>query len=313
MKEVKIRSKSFTSPYYFKIYEFIKEGLYPNKIASQLGISKQRVNYYISFLKDKGIIGKVNNRNYSGWEILKELTIADLQEEVKTRSKSLSSLGSRPKTNLHALQINFPILEGQILDKDWEIKEKLNNWIPKYKGLKILGGLTLKNNNNKSLTVYARSRDIKSLEEVDNLAYKIRAFVYEFFKSKHGVILDVLNCETKNLNLATEDQTSESMIRKGEKFELDLKKKAEKIFKEDKIKAKAWIDGSPFKFSAETNDKEWKRAYLQMPFNIQGLSASIPAIQEYNKNILLHMKVQEEQLKTQKEIQDLLTKLKKNL
>jgi hypothetical protein len=102
---------------------------------------------------------------------------------------------------------------------------------------------------------------------VDNLAFKLKTFVYEYFK-KEGVTLDVFNCETKNLNLATEDREASGMLRKGEKFELDLMKKAEKIFPKDKIDGKAWIDGSPFDFSAETNDKEWKREYLSMPFRI---------------------------------------------
>ncbi|GAH91452.1 unnamed protein product, partial [marine sediment metagenome] len=52
------------------------------------------------------------------------------------------------------------------------------------------------------------------------------------------------NCQTKNLNLATQDKEAEEMISKGERFELDLNKIAEKIFKKDRIKGKAWIDGS---------------------------------------------------------------------
>ncbi len=48
-------------------------------------------------------------------------------------------------------------------------------------------------------------------------------------------------------------------------------KKAEKIFPKDNIDSKAWLDGSPFKFSAESNDKEWKRWYLGMPFMIRDM------------------------------------------
>jgi hypothetical protein len=237
------------------------------------------------------------------------------QVKVKPKtSKSKSSIGSsRPVSNLHALQINFPILRGTIDDDDWDIIQgKFNNWLPKYKSLNILGGLRLKNNNNKSLTVFAKSRDFDGFDSdyIDNLAFKIRAYVHDYFKKKHNVVLDVINCSTKNINIATPDKNSEGMLKRGEVFTLDLKKKAEKIFKKDEINAKAWLDGSPFAFTAETNDKEWKRAYLQMPFNILNLIYSLPAIQEYNKNILLHMEVQKEQLKTQKEIQGSLRKLR---
>lgn len=286
----------------FTIFQHLKAGLHPSKlndkgqeensICAVLGLKKNTLSYHLSTLKRGGFIRHVG---YGTWEILKEF------KEVKKRSsKEVQnfSLGSRPITNLHALQINIPILEGTIKDSDWKIKETLKHWLPKYTELKELGGLTLKNNNNKSVTIFAKSRNLTDLQEVDNLVFKIRAYIFEFFKTKHDVILDVMNAEVKNLNLATEDKPSESMIRKGEKFELDLNKKAEKILPPDKIDAKAWIDGSPFKFSAETNDKQWKRSYLRMPFNVESLTNSLPVLDEYNTNLKLHTAVQVKQLKS---------------
>lgn len=253
------------------MYFLIRDGKKFPEIAKGLCITKQRLQYYINFFDDSRIIKKIA---YGNWELTKKgQDFEQVKEEVKKRSKK-SSLGLRltekPTTNLHALQINFPILKGTINDKDWRIENKLNHWIPKYKGLENLGGLTMRNNNNKSLTVFAKSRDIESLEEVDNLAFKIKVYVYEYFK-KEGVILDVMNCQTKNLNLATEDREAKGMLRKGEKFEFDLQKKAEKIFSKDQMDAKAWLDGSPFDFTAESNDKDWKREYLSMPFRIRDL------------------------------------------
>lgn len=272
-KEVKKRSKN---NFYLIVFQRIKAGLNPAQLSKELNVSKQKLKYYTDWLKREGYIRR---KGYGTWEILKE---------VKTFSLGLRV--EKPMPNLHALQINFPILEGKIDDKDWIVRNKLRNWLPKYKGLDVLGGLTIRNNNNKSLTIFAKSRDILDLAEVDNLAFKIRAYAYEYFKNKYGVILDVLNCETKNLNLATQDKQSESMIRKGEKFELDLDKKAEKIFNKDKMDAKAWIDGSPFKFSAETNDKEWKRAYLQMPFMMRDITLATHYIA---KNYASHVGVME--------------------
>lgn len=252
VKEVKKRSKK--KNFYLTVFNLIKEGKSPSNICKILNISKQRLQYYIGKLKDRGNISKIG---YGTWEVKKE---------VKTFS--LGSRVDRPITNLHALQINIPILKGKIKDQDWQIKEKLNNWIPKYKGLEILGGLTVKNNNNKSITIFAKSRNISNLDEVDNLAFKIKAYINEYMALR-GVRLDVFNAQTKNLNLATEDKDSESMLRKGEKFELDLNKISERIFPKDDMEAKAWLDGSPFKFSVESNDKEWKRYYLGMPFSIR--------------------------------------------
>lgn len=251
MKEVK---KEVKKEFLFNLISLIKKDLNPSQIAKKLDISKQKLNYYIKELKNLGLIKKIG---YGVWEVN--------NEEVKK-----SSLGwtDKPLTNLHAFQINFPILEGKIKDSDWIIKEKLNNWIPKYSTQETLGGIVIKNNNNKSLTVWLKTRNLSNLNEVYDLAFKLRAYIYDFFK-KQGVLLDVFNCETKNLDIGTSDKHSEQMLGKGEKFELDLNKKSEKIFKNDKIDAAAWLDGSPFKFTAETNDLEWKREYLSMPFKMR--------------------------------------------
>lgn len=261
MKEVKKTSKS--KNFYLIVVDEIVKSASIKDILLKHNISKQKLNYYVNKLKSKGLIKKIG---YGVWALCKQY------REVKQQVKkfSLGSKVEKPCTNLHALQINFPILKGKIYDKDWQVSEKLKNWIPKYKKLDILDGLTLKNNNHKSLTVFAHSRDIEKLEELDNLAIKIRAYVCEYFKNQ-GVVLDYFNAETKNMNLATEDKVCKGMNRKGEKFELDLCKKSEKIFPNDKIDAKAWIDGSPFDFSAETNDKEWKRWYLGMPFMVRNM------------------------------------------
>lgn len=240
----------------------LKENLTIKQIAIRRGISIQAVYKTIKKLRNKGILERISCGVF--W--------------LGTRD------AKKPITNLHALQINIPILQGKIRDKEWLINEKLNNWIPKYKKLTILGGITLKNNNNNSITAFCHSRNIEDVEEVQNLAFRIRAYLYEFFK-KQDVILDIFNCKTSNLNLATEDKEAQSMNRKGHKYTLDLNKKAGKIFEIDDINGKAWIDGSPFKFSAETNDIDWKKAYLSMPFNIYYIA------QNYKNHVEIVVKV----------------------
>lgn len=249
-----LKTKNF---YLRDIFQNIKLGWKPIDIAFLFDTKPQNIQYYINILKDQGIIKKVG---YGTWEVKKEL-------------KSFS-LGFRPTTNLHSFNINIPILKGKVRDNDWIVSKKLRNWIPKYKKVDNLGGLTLKNNNNRSITIFIKSRDIKDIDEVDNLAFQVRAFCHEYFR-KEGVILDVMNCKTSNLNVATQDKDIKHTLRKGEKFELDLNKKSEKIFRKDDMDAKAWLDNSPKPASAETNDKEWKREYLSMPFRIRDMFALI--------------------------------------
>lgn len=293
MKQVKKEVKKIKKEFLLNLISLIQNGLNPTQISNKLGITKQKLNYYIRELKQKDLIFK---KGYGVWEVKKE--------QVKIFSLGTSD---KPFTNLHAFQINFPILEGKIDDSEWQVKEKLNNWNPTYFTKEILGGITIKNNNNKSLTVWLKSRNLTNLNEVYDLAFKIRAYIYEYFK-KQGVILDPFNCETKNLDLATEDKNSEGMLNKGEKFKLNLNKKSEKIFPKDNIDASAWLDGSPFSFTAETNDLEWKREYLRMPFSIRDLRKGLFLMEVYNKNLELHTKVQQENLKTNKALQRFLKK-----
>ena len=266
-KEVKSKNYGFD----FLIFNKIKEGKSPVFISKEYKISKQKLQYHLNRLKECGIIEKVS---YGVW---------------KVKVKNLS-LGTKPESNLHALQIKIPISSGNIGASGWEVKEELNNWTPTYKTFKELGGITIKNNNNKSITLFAHTREIKDLKEIDELAYELRQWALQTFRQDFDVILDIDKAEVKVLHIATEDKGSESMIKKGEKFELDLDKKAEKVFPNDKIQGKAWIDGSPFQFTAETNDKEWKRAYLNMPFNMQNI---VLATNYIAKNYASHVKIVE--------------------
>ncbi len=247
-KKREVKSKNYG--FYLAIFNFIKNGKSPSLISKTLGVSKQKIYYYTNLLKNLGFIDKHKNGNWF----------------IKVKN---FSLGTKPKSNLHAFQIKIPISTGNIGVKDWEVKEELKNWTPTYKTFKELGGITIKNNNNKSITLFIHTREIKDLKEIDELGKDVLNWALETFWRDFEVRLDIDKAETKVLHIATEDKQSEDMIKRGEKFELDLNKKAEKVFKNDKINAKAWIDGSPFSFTAETNDKEWKRAYLSMPFTTQ--------------------------------------------
>lgn len=306
--------------FYFTIYRLIQAGDYPSKIAQDLDISKQKVKYYTDFLQERKIIRKLSKTNpYAGWEILKDLNEKDLLKEVKKRSKKISSLGVRerdlPLTDVHAFNIRFPILSGKLHDKDWEIKNKLKNWLPKYKKFDNFKGLTVRNNNNKSITVMLKARKIDLIKDpyaVEKLGIKIKAYFHEYFKAKHEVVLDIFEAETKNIHLETQDNDKlDRVLKKGEVFEVDLGKKAAKIFHKDNRGAKAWMDNSPDPNMIGTNDTDYKRDLLFMPIKTKEIHRSLPLLAEYNRNLKLHIKVQEEQLKTQKEIQKLLKKLNK--
>lgn len=295
----------------FSIYELMLKEYSPADIVVNLNLSKQKVNYYTSKLEGLGLVRKVS---YGIWEVLKSLSrteFENLKKVSKSKKSKKFSLGTSDEnlSDLHALQVKIPILHGVIDDKDWVVKEKLSNWIPKYTELDLLGGLKIKNNNNKSITVWAKQRKIKNVDEIHKLTQSILLVMGSYFKSKYDVQLDTINAQVKNLDIATEDKDAENMRGKGEKFLVNLGTKCEKILPKDDRDAQAWIDGTPFNFSAETNDLDWKREYLNMPFSIKDLRNGLPMLREYNENLKLHLEVQREQLKTQKELQRLLKKL----
>lgn len=293
--------RSINKSLYFSVFNLLKEGKRPSEISKVLNLKPSHLEYYTTLLKKKGIIER---KAYGVWEVKRSINFLNGSE------RSIN----KPITDLHAFNIKFPILSGEIKDTDWEIKNKLNNWLPKYKKLDIFEGLTIRNNNNKSVSIFLKPRNIDFLQDpfsVEKLAFKLKTYLYEYFKLKHGVVLDVFSAETKNIHLETQDNEKlEGFLKKGEVYEVGLNKKAEKIFPKDDIDAKAWFDNSPNPNMIATNDLAYKRELIFMPFRIKNLSQSMPALEEYNRNLKLHTKVQEAQLKTQKEIQELLKELK---
>lgn len=340
--------------FYLYIYREISRGRMPNDIrgdnylnTGKREFSKQNMTYYLNFLSKKvKIIKRVDPKNvYLGWKVLKRLSDDDFkalfEKEVKKRGKKKASIGTRglqvSEFNLHALHIKIPILKGVVNIEEWDtLQEKFNNWIPHYKKEKALGGLTLKNNNNKSISIYVHPRNFDPLDLhfEEKLAFKVKVYAQEYFKSKHSVILDIWESETKNIDIAKDEKELKGKLRKGEKFSYDLGYKAKKIFPNDNMDAKVWLDSSPFPQTRETNDLDYKEAVVLSPLltreihgAVESIYSKFPAMDEYNKaladyaeNIKLHMAVMEDirqteraNLETQKQIQTVLGELKTRL
>ncbi len=76
-KEVKkqLASKNF----YLYVFDQIKEGLRPSHMCKNLGISKQRLNYYLSSLKRDGFIKKIS---YGTWEIIEKRSKKEVKKQL---------------------------------------------------------------------------------------------------------------------------------------------------------------------------------------------------------------------------------------
>ena len=64
-KEKEVKTSTQNNTFYLIVYNLIKEGLRPSDICCKLNISKQRLQYYLSSLKEKGFIEKLV---YGVWE-----------------------------------------------------------------------------------------------------------------------------------------------------------------------------------------------------------------------------------------------------
>jgi hypothetical protein len=68
--------------FYLIVYDLLKQGFNPSKISEKLGLSKQRINFYIRYFKKEGIIYK---KGYGTWEVkeVKTSLVRTLPKEVK--------------------------------------------------------------------------------------------------------------------------------------------------------------------------------------------------------------------------------------
>jgi DNA-binding transcriptional ArsR family regulator len=124
-KEVKkhLGSKNF----YLFVLEQLKTGVRPSKICTNLGISKQALNYYLSSLKKEGLISKLG---YGVWEV-KE--VKEVKKHLADRLQHPVSIEALKQDQVRAHAFQFTLS----LPKD------LRNW-DKRKELLQTAGITFK-------------------------------------------------------------------------------------------------------------------------------------------------------------------------
>lgn len=259
------------------IYDLIKIGINPARICLKLKIRPPSLYYYTNFLKKNNLIIK---KGYGTWEINPEITYKKVKnicfrKNVYRTSKKFS-MGAR-ETNLHALNINVPILRGNLdLIKDFKgyTQSKFNNWLPQYKKFINPIGFTAKNNNNKSLDLQIWSRKLFNLDEIHQLILKTLIYTQHIFKEKE-VIIDIFNAKTKTLHISIKDEDIDKVLNKGTKIEVFLNRNKAKILDKDKPKeAIVWTDASPFR-GIESNDLQYIKNYIIMPERVDQMAKTM--------------------------------------
>ncbi|MBI3034426.1 hypothetical protein HYY72_04670 [Candidatus Woesearchaeota archaeon] len=245
---------------YFTIFDTIRAGKGPINICNRLEITKQTLNPYMKNIKRLGIVKKIGRSvwcleesfsNKSNEEIYQYL-----QEKIQENSlsKKILSVGARRglnKANLHALHIKAPILEGASNFKAG-YESKLKGWNRGFLKFPELG-ITLANNNGKSISIYLWSREIYDPLEVPALCNRWVHAVCSLLK-KEGIIIDYFGWQVKTLHIMIRQEELDKILSKGLKIEVALERTTQKISENDVPKeAKVWVDSSPYK-GVETND-----------------------------------------------------------
>lgn len=285
--------------FYFTIVSLINQGLAPSQICLKLNLSKQTVNYYISRLKNDDLIKKIG---YGVWEINQP----QYRDYIR-RSKN-STLGRKEiftsfftsqdfRSNIHALEILIPIGSGSLdLVKDFEgyLQEGLKGWTPEYKRVLSPLGFTLRNNNNKSVSVFLWSREIPRNFDITGLVTGLVAYVYDLLKKK-DVILNIFEAKLKTLHLSVSNKDLDRVFNKGERFEVLLGRACDKVLpKDEEREAKAWVDSSPY-LGVETNDIRYKNNLVLMPERVESLTNDLkPVLADLTVQIKTHLIVMNE-------------------
>lgn len=190
------------------------------------------------------------------------------------------------------------------------IKKKYTIWINKE-------NLTIYSNNS-YYSANALNSKFQALKDVDNLVQELKdrfgfsgIYGIEIFREHYGLIFNkfakwIIN---KKRKLYVKDKGNKTIlwVDKSRKDDIGL----EEFEGEDPFKinsADKFFDShdqAGWKYDAEHHKSQEKK--------VASLEGVFPAMEEYNKNLKLHIKVQEEQLKTQKANQKVLDQMQKYL
>jgi len=109
------QSKNF----YLSIFQQLSQGINPSQIAHNLNIPKQNLQYYLSRLKDSGVIRKVG---YGTWEISAEY----LPEKKRSKKPLRVAMDNPHQSNLYFFTQDA--VRGHAFTFTLRVPENLRNW-----------------------------------------------------------------------------------------------------------------------------------------------------------------------------------------
>ena len=306
------------------LYYLTVDNLTPIQIQKKRKTSIQAVRKTINKLRDKGLINKLNRPN---------VEVVDIATPYSKDEGGYSL--SHPKGSLKIFRLHGQNMSIKIL--------KISKAF-----LKVLNTITQKNIKGNTIQIYRNKLVIYSrtsfyADDVDECFRASDIYWTQFFRileNELGVML--INGKYTSIyqfrcHIAkTNDPLAKKVIKKKLKYEVrdDLGRlrllidNSKKLFEKEAVESRLCQDDikrignfeldmiemvEDLKLSDIMNFMKSSTPILNKTNNmsnrIEEISNFFPALKEYNENLKLHLKVQREQLKTQKAIQELISRL----
>ena len=272
-----------------------------NHLVSRGDVTQRTLDRILSELKSNSVVIK---KGYGVWELRSPFIdwqnndILLFLKSAKQHAKKSSSGMRRPETDLHALNISIPVVSGEIDLLKWGgYESQLRNWSQQFLKVSTLG-LTIKNNNGKSIGVFVWSRRIFDPLAIPVICMGAVHAVCKMFK-QNGIELEYLGWQVKAIHMMIRQEQLDEILNKGLKVDVALGRAAEKISENDVTReAHAWVDSTPFK-GVETDDLTYHRNFILMPENMDKLTKAfqvfmqefLPVHKEHAVNIKTHTSV----------------------
>lgn len=284
-----------------RLLELAKEGLSQKQIAQAENVSSTAIRKSMAILIRDGLVERI-----PGCPVFYELT--------EDGERTLSSLGVRKVRSPTTKNRSF--LKNQLQLHDYKVRFRILK-----RGTPPAGGRSVKKHNwtaifydferpfkhsieltTKSFIVYLYAQELPrnlSYEQTIHHLTSIVDSIAASFAVRNGYSVDILHSKvvsqhiSQNPHDAVDERVPDNMVET-----LRLGRHAKSVKGKMKQEAQAWLDKSKGFTDIETNDLAYEKMLLEMPLTVDQFKKQFAATAEYTRQLRLHIKVQEQQLRT---------------
>jgi len=298
-KMPKIHKKTWLLHY--KILLAIKKHGYASKIARQMNLKRTSTDYHINTLLS---IGYIRLEVYTSAKLY--VLTEKGEDYIKNFKMPKFSLPTK-KVRLHTMRINFPILEDNPNAKFEKVNNDFKNWIPKYITVTFPIGITIQKTPKSIVAIFHEYETDRQTCITDFFSWVMRGsyYVYYYLMNRMKIRIDIFNGVIKQQHIANEELKN-ARIDEKQTTTMALGRKAKTLLGDAPFDANAWVDFSKGNergiMDIETDDMLYQERLIMMPEYVNTLRQVVPPmVNDIRREINLHLEIQRETLKGQRE------------